>query len=271
MLGSSRRSLEEARDAMTARSRAEGTTGYDDLAAELFSVARLLDENLELRRVLSDSGTEPDRRGALVRELLAGKLAARTVEVVEDVVRRRWSEPADLADAVEALGAQSLFLAAEADGTLDTVEDELYRLSRVAQGSVELRTTMADRWLPADRKVAVVRDLVGGRVAAATQTAVEQVVSSPRGRRLEEALADLARLASERHGEVMAEAHVAAPMSAEQTSRLAAALTRIYGRTVRVSQVVEPDLVGGVKVVVGDEVIDGTVARRLEQARQQLA
>jgi F-type H+-transporting ATPase subunit delta len=117
----------------------------------------------------------------------------------------------------------------------------------------------------------VVRDLIGGRVAAATQTVVEQVVASPRGRRLEDALTELARLASDRHGEVMAEAHVAAPMTGDQPARLAAALTRIYGRPVRIAQVVEPDLIGGVKVVVGDEVIDGTVARRLEQARQQLA
>lgn len=271
MLGASRRSLDEAREALTARSQADGTAGYPELATELFSVARLLDDNLELRRVLSDSGTDLDRRSALVKELFTGKLTERAIEVVVDLVGRRWSEASDLADAAEALGAQALFLAAEADGSLDTVEDELYRLSRVAQGSVELRTTMSDRWLPAERKVAVVRDLLDGRVAAATQAAVEQVVASPRGRRLEDALTELARLASDRHGEVMAEVHVAAPMTGDQPARLAAALTRIYGRPVRIAQVVEPDLGGGVKVVVGDEVIDGTVARRLEQARQQLA
>jgi F-type H+-transporting ATPase subunit delta len=271
MLGASRRSLDEAREALTARSQADGTAGYPELATELFSVARLLDDNLDLRRVLSDSGTDVGRRESLVRQLLTGKVQESTVAAVEDVVRRRWSEASDLADVVEAMGAHALFLAAEDDGSLDTVEDELYRLSRIVENSVELRTALSDRGLPTERKVDLVRDLLGGRVAPATLTISEQVVASPRGRRLEDALGELARLASDRHGEVMAEVHVAAPMGGDQPARLAAALTRIYGRPVRIAQVVEPDLIGGVKVVVGDEVIDGTVARRLEQARQQLA
>ncbi len=271
MLGASRWSLATASDALVARAQASGVDAFDQLSGELFGVSRVLDENLALRRILSDGGTADERRADLVTSIFGGKVRSDTLEVFADLVARRWAEPRDLVDAAELLGAQAAFLAAEAAGTLDTVEDELYRVARIAAANPELRTVLTDRWLPAERKVALLRDVFAAKVDPVTLAVVEQAVSSLRGRRLESALEGLAALASERHGQVLVEAHVARPMEPLQIERLAAALGRVYGRPARVTEVVDPEVAGGVRIVVGDEVIDGSVARRLEQARQQLA
>ncbi len=270
MLGSSRWSLEAASAALLARSRESGTEGLAAVCSDLFAVANVLDGNLDLRRMLSDSGTALDRRLDLVRTLFGGKITAEAVEVLEDVVGRRWSHGGELVDAVEILGAQAGFLAAETNGTIDAVEDELYRISRIAGSSADLRTTLTDRWMPNANKRALVRDLFAGKVDPQTLAVVEQLVLSPRGRRFEAAAEQMAQLAAERHGEVLAEAYVARPLAADQTTRLTAALQAIYGRPVRLSEIVDPEVVGGVKVVVAGEVIDGSVARRLQQAKQQL-
>lgn len=270
MLGSSRHSLEGASAALVDRSRANGTEGFPALAGDLFGVAKVLDANLDLRRMLSDSGTALDRRTDLVQTLFSGKISADALEVLHDIVGRRWSRAGELVDAVELVGAQASFIAAEASGSIDAVEDELYRVARIADASPELRTALTDRWLPDANKLAVIRDLFGAKVAPETLAIVEQLVASPRGRRFESAVAEFAELAAQRHGEVIAEAHVARALDADQRSRLVAALQGLYGRPVRLSEVVDPDVVGGVKVVVGDEVIDGSVARRLQQAKQQL-
>jgi F-type H+-transporting ATPase subunit delta len=270
MLGASRWSLAAASDALVERSRTDGAA-LAEVGPELFAVAGLLETSTDLRRLLSDSGVSDDRRRDVATRLLGNRVRPDTLEIVVDVVGRRWSTSGDLVDAVEQLGAQASFLAAEEAGRIDAVEDELYRLARIVEGNAELRTTLTDRWLPADRKVAVVRELFADRVDATTLAVAEQVVGHPRGRRVEDALEGFARLAAERHAELLAEAHVARPLTPEQVTRLSAALTRVYGRQVRVTVVTDPAVVGGVRVVVGEEVVDGSVARRIEQARSQLA
>jgi F-type H+-transporting ATPase subunit delta len=270
MLGASRWSLAAASDALVERSRVDAAA-LAAVGPELFAVAGLLEASTDLRRLLSDSGVSDDRRRDVATRLLEGRVRPDTLEVVTDTVARRWSKPGDLVDAVEQLGAQAEFLAAEDAGRIDAVEDELYRLARIIEGNAELRTTLTDRWLAVDRKVAVVRELFAARVDATTLAVVEQVVGHPRGRRVEDALEGFARLAAERHAELLAEARVARPLTPEQVARLSAALSRVYGRRVRVAVVDDHTVIGGVRVVVGEEVVDGSVARRIEQARDQLA
>jgi len=270
MLGASRWSLAAASEALVERSRADAAV-LAAVGPELFAVAGLLETSTDLRRLLSDSGADDERRREVAMTLLGDRVRPDTLAVFTDTVGRRWSKPRDLVDAVEQLGAQSLFLAAESAGRIDAIEDELYRLSRIVESNPGLRTALSDRWLPPDQKVALARELFADRVDATTEAVVEQVVAHPRGRRVGDALADLARLAAERHAELLAEAHVARPLTAEQVARLTAALTRVYGRQVRVTVVDDPEVLGGIRVVVGEEVVDGSVERRIEQARDQLA
>jgi F-type H+-transporting ATPase subunit delta len=128
--------------------------------------------------------------------------------------------------------------------------------------------TLTDPSLAADRKAAVVRQLVDGGASPATQQVLEYVAGNLRGRRPATAVEEFARLASDQRQRVLAEVRSAITLSPDQQVRLASALSRLQGREVRVNVVVDPEVVGGIVVRVGDDVIDGSVASRLEQARR---
>jgi F-type H+-transporting ATPase subunit delta len=267
----SRDALAEARrqlDRMIDRGRA---TDLSTMAEELVSVVGLLDREVGLRRALADPAAEPDRRAALLESVLGSRLGPRALEVLRPLVRARWSRPRDLTDALETLGQQAALGVAERSGTLDEVEDELFRFSRILAAQPRLRLLLEDRAAPADRRVELLDRLIGRRVNATTRQLLDQAVRSPRGRTLERVVGELVELAAARRERYVAYVTASAPLTAEQEERLTATLARIYGRQISLRLAVDPELLGGLVVKVNDEVIDGSVASRLDDARSRLA
>jgi F-type H+-transporting ATPase subunit delta len=172
--------------------------------------------------------------------------------------------------AIEQLADQAAFTVAEADGSLDSTEEELFRFGRALDSSPELQMALTDPAQSAAVKASIARELLQGRSTAATQAVLEYAVGHLHGRRIDSVVDDLCNLAAQQRERVVAEVRVAAPLDASQTQRLADALSRLKGRTVRLNVAVDPTVVGGVHVRIGDEVIDGTVASRMEQARRAL-
>jgi F-type H+-transporting ATPase subunit delta len=163
-----------------------------------------------------------------------------------------------------------LLASEEASGGLDEVEDELFRFARIVDRTPRLSLALSDRGLPAERKTALLDRLLQGRVRPTTRRLVERVVSSPRGRGVGRELEALAELASQRRQRSIAVVTVARPLDADQADRLRVAIARAFGTEVVLQVVIDPAIVGGVSVRVGDEVVDGTVLRRLAEARRQL-
>lgn len=265
MLGPSRTSFAEAREALAARA---DDRGFDGAGAELLSVSTVLASSSVLRGALADTGRPTDDREALARSVLAGKVGDLTLDVVADAVRRRWAHGRDLVDAVEGLGIEATLIVAERAGRIDTVEDELFRVERMVAGSPGLRQALSDPAVSNEAKAELLGSLLDGKVAGETAALVRQVVTQPRGRRLEGALAALVEASALRRERVLAKVRVAAPITAAQEERLAAVLGRVYGRTVDVQVEVDQSVLGGVVVTVGDEVINGSVAHKLEQIRR---
>lgn len=265
MLGSSRESLASCSAALDARRQAPG---FDVLAEQLYAVAAVLDDNPQLRSTLADSGQSSSVRRSLVRDVFGGKVADLTVDVIADAVDRRWSDDVDLVLALEQLAAQAAFTVAEADGSLDATEEEIFRFGRAVDASAALQMALGDPAQTPATKAAIVRDLLDGRTTPATRQVLESTVGRLHGQRLDAAIDTLCELAARQRDRVVAEVRVAAPLTEEQARRLSTALSTLKGRTVRLNVGVDPAIMGGVHVTIGDEVIDGTIASRLEQARR---
>jgi len=167
--------------------------------------------------------------------------------------------------------AQALFSVADAEEALDTVEDELFRFARVLEKERDLRDALTDPALPADRKKAVLADVLGERANPHTVNLLGFIVDQGRARDLGAIVDDLVALAAERRQSAVAEVRTAIPLDKEHREKLVEALERATGKRIELKVVVDPSVVGGVVARVGDQVIDGSVRRRLELARERLS
>lgn len=273
MRGSSRTSLHEATDRLEPVLRQEVSTpgAVPALAAELLNVTRLFDTNTTLRRSLSDPSRGPEVKGAVANQLLADKVSPISLDVIAGVVRSRWTSPPDLTAAVEYLGVTTLLSDAERQNQLDQVEDELFRLSRTIEHTPDLQRALNNGRASSDLKVTLLNQLLSGKSSAQTAALAEHAVRAPRGRRVERALEEFTKIAAERRGRKTAVVTSAVPLSETQRSKLENILELKYGRKISVTNDVNPELVGGLKITIGDDVIDASTLTQLESARRKLA
>ncbi|MDR7301140.1 F0F1 ATP synthase subunit delta [Haloactinomyces albus] len=248
-----------------------GPAEITGLADELFNVAALLGDESTLRRALADASTAPESRQNLVRELLAERLGARALPVVVEAVGSRWSNPSDLVRGLERLARTALLVQAERAGRLDAVEDELFRLGRIIGAQPELESLLSDPTADPDGKAATVDQLIDGKVESVTQSLVRQLVSRSHGQHVSEGLEELAELSARRRERSVAHVRSAMVLTDAQQQRLAATLQRIYSRPIAIHLEVDPELGGGLVIRIGDEVIDGSTAGRLQALRRDLA
>ncbi|GGS27602.1 F0F1 ATP synthase subunit delta [Streptomyces griseoviridis] len=270
MNGASREALAAARERLDALT---DSTSVDagSLADELASVTALLHREVGLRRVLTDPAQSGEAKAQLVQRLLGTQVSGTTADLVSGLVRSRWSQSRDLVDALEELADTADLTAAEKNGTLDDVEDELFRFGRIVSSSTELRAALTDRKATVAAKGALLRSLLGGRAQPVTERLVTRLVTAARGRSLETGLESLSKLAAERRNRMVAVVTSAVPLSDPQKQRLGAALAKLYGRPMHLNLDVDPAVLGGMQVRVGDEVINGSIADRLENAGRRLA
>jgi F-type H+-transporting ATPase subunit delta len=166
--------------------------------------------------------------------------------------------------------ARGLFEIANAEGTLDEVEDELFRFARSLEGSEELRSALTDDQIPIAKRQAIVEDLLGGKATGTTTQLVSMVVGSGRGRDLPAIIDRLVARASSSKSLEVAEVRSAVALTDEQQHRLAAALANATGKQVNLKVVIDPSVIGGLVATVGDTVIDGTVRTRIDQLKSRL-
>ncbi|MET8245797.1 F0F1 ATP synthase subunit delta [Streptomyces sp. NPDC005202] len=268
--GASRQALAAARERLDALT---DSTSVDaaQLADELAAITALLHREAGLRRVLTDPAQTGEAKAELVQRLLGAQVSGPAVDLVAGMVRSRWSQPRDLVDALEELANSADLTAAQRAGALDDVEDELFRFGRIVASSTELRAALTDRAASASAKVELLHRLLGGRANATTERLVTRLVTAPRGRSLEAGLESLSKLAAERRDRMVAVVTSAVPLSDTQKQRLGAALAKLYGRQMHLNLDVDPEVIGGIRVQVGDEVINGSLADRLDDAARRMA
>jgi F-type H+-transporting ATPase subunit delta len=265
MRGISAKSLDEVLAAVSAAG-----TGSGDLGVELFDIVATLDREPALRRVLTDPSTESEAKSGLAEQVFGGKVSADALTVLRVAVSGRWASGRDLTDGLETAGVTALVASADSAGELDAVETELFEVGRFVRSDAELRQVVSDRGTAAPAKGQLLRTLLGGRVSGTTLALASQAAAARTGS-FERALTAFGVVAAERRSRLLAEVRVATELDESEKTRLAAALAKKYGRDVHLNIVVDPSIVGGIAVSVGDEVVDGSMSTRLEVARRRLA
>jgi F-type H+-transporting ATPase subunit delta len=166
--------------------------------------------------------------------------------------------------------ANALLEVSRAEGHLAEIEDELFRFARTFEGSDELRAALTDPALPAERRVALVEDLLGGKALQTSSALASFIVAAGRAGELPAIIDRFVELAAAEQRRAVAEVRTAIELTPEQTDHLREALNRATGKDVEVKVVVDPSILGGIVARVGDLVIDGSVRHRLEQLREQI-
>jgi F-type H+-transporting ATPase subunit delta len=166
--------------------------------------------------------------------------------------------------------AQALLEVARVEGHLADVEDELFRFARTYESSDDLRMALSDPSLPAERRVAVVDDLLGPKALRTSAALAEFIVAAGRAGELPEIVDRFVELSAGERRRAVAEVRSAVPLDREQIERLRVALNASTGKDVEVKVIVDTTVIGGIVARVGDVVIDGSVRRRLEQLKERL-
>jgi len=268
MRGASRASYSELRDKLGGV--AVGPATSEQIGDQLFAVVRLLDSEHGLRRALADATKPSAEKADVVRRLLHGKVSEATEDLVADAAGSRWATAGDFADGLEQLAIEALTMAAQYSGTLDDLEDDLFRFGRLVSAQPGLRTALIGPTRP-DAKASLLANLLTNKVSGPSLSLITQVLTHPRGRSPQAVLDLAASIAAHRREQLIAVVRVATDLSAAQRQRLLAGLTATYGQGIHLNVVHDPAVVGGVSVQIGDELIDGTAASRLAAVRRKLA
>ncbi len=270
MQGASRDSLSHARDSLDADLRDAGVEDTSALGDELFAVSDLLDRRRTLLRSLADPSIPSESRVKLVDTLFGARLSERGLGTLRGLVADRWSRPTDLLRAVEALAREAHFAVAEQQGSLDDVEDQLFRLGRILEGQPELAGLLSDPNTDPNRRVALLDALVADKLSGPTLQVLRHTVRSPRRRSIESLLEELTELVAARRGRSIAQVTAPLPLTGAQEERLGSLLSRVYGRDVSLQVEVDEAMLGGLVVEIGEDLIDGSVSAQLERAAQGL-
>jgi F-type H+-transporting ATPase subunit delta len=283
MQAASRQSYAAARERLDEYADGAAPEELRTVGDELLAVAGLLAGQVRLRRALSDPGRPGPDRGALLRDLLGDRVGEPTRELLDTLVAGRWSAPSELLDGCEQLGVQALLASASAGagtgagrdgaaGELAEVEDELFRFGQVVAGDPALAAAIGDRRVPVEQRATLSDELLAGAGAGeVTVRLVRVALGGFGGRSVAGALTRMVELAAERRDRSVAYLTVATPLTEAAEQRLGAALSARYGRDISVKTTVDPRVLGGARVQIGADLYDGTIARRLAQARTALA
>jgi F-type H+-transporting ATPase subunit delta len=238
------------------------------LGSQLFGVASVVRRDVALRRALTDASVQGEAKSGLATAIFGSALGDDAMKLLADAVSRRWIGGYDLPEALEQVAVAATVRSAGARGK--QVGDELFAVRATIEANPELRGALSDLSRTAEDRSALLLGLIDGKTLPATGVLVGQAVTRERGS-VENALTEYLDLAAATLDEAVATVHTARDLSAPERERLSAALSKQYGKDVQLHVVVDAALIGGLRVEVGDDVIDGTVAGRLDDARRLLA
>jgi F-type H+-transporting ATPase subunit delta len=244
-----------------------GYSATGELAASLFAAALGLSGSKALRGALGDSSADQKTLQGLAKRAFAS-LSTDARALIGELVTLRWSSPNDLQAALEELGIRAL---AEVSGGSSDLVGELLAVSQLIHADPEVELAVGSKRAPAQAKAKLVGALIGGKVSVEAEAIVRHLVADPRGRRIGRMLMNSAEIVADQGGKGLAVVSVAKPLSAQQLGHIDELVQKKYHRPHYIAQQIDASVVGGARIRVGDDVIDGSVATRLQDLRMKLA
>ncbi|HEX3732890.1 MAG TPA: F0F1 ATP synthase subunit delta [Mycobacteriales bacterium] len=277
MRAASRESLADLRSHLVETVSSRASQGADvteiwpALAGELRDVARLLAAEPGLRRSLADPTRQPDARARLLDTLFKQRVSAIGLAILDAAVRERWSSAGDLLDTIELLAIDAELEFAAGSDSLAEVEDELFRFNQIVLAHPDLLGTLGDSTVDVAQRAGLIETLLRAKAQPVTTRLVIMALYGLGGRSFPSGLARLVELVAQRRESQVAYVRTVVALTPEQETQLTDHLNRVYGQKISLKVRLDPSLVGGAIVEIGDDRYDGSVARLLEQARTKLA
>lgn len=240
------------------------------IAGELFEILDAIDGSNRLVRLLSDPGRDAEIKTSVIRSLFEGRVSSAALDITLQAVTARWSEQHHLLEALETAGVCLLLITAERAGDLDTVESELFQFARIIQDTPEISEAFDATRDRVDEREALVRSLLGGRALPVTERIARQAVRFDTDIKVPARVDAFATYASERRRQRLGVVTSAIALNDEQRERLSRILAARYGTEITLNYEIDPEVIGGMQVTVGDDLYDATIAGRVRDAREKL-
>ena len=268
--GSSRASVLTLRKSLADLVSKQSATDAAQFSADLFTVLTVLSSSVGLRRALTDNSRDAASKAELISNLFGKNVTEAAKTLFSQAASLRWSNPAEIADAIENLAVESASAAADKSGELEKLENQLFDFARVLIANPEFRQALNTASDTDASKVSLLESVVYGKYSSHTINLLKRVVVLRRGRSIDATLATYSHYVSNSRNRLVAHVKTAIALTDSQTSSLIAALTKQMGREVHVNIEIDPKVLGGISIRYADDVIDGTVVNRLAEASRAL-
>ena len=242
-----------------------------NFASELFAVSNTIASSAQLRNLLSDPSAEVNAKSGAVAAVFAKSVSAEVLSFVTSLVALRWSKGSDLVASLEQLSVHAVASIAAASGNIQQLSNEVFAFQQAIEGDSELQFALAAKSASAEARTALVNKLLAGKASPEGALLIQQAVVQAGKRRASRVLELFAKLVAQVANSLVAKVTVAQELSAQQQERLQAALAKTYGSAIKLNIEHDASLIGGLRVQIADQIIDGSLASRLNQARLSLA
>ena len=257
-----------SRDSLAPKLRDSGEDAWR-IGNELFTITSALDHNIQLERALTDPSRPVEDKVAVVKTLIGDQAHPLVMEIMSDLVSRRWSRVSDIANAVEDFGVDGMMYYADYTNTTLQVSIELAELHSALLNLPVVRTKLYDATVSSEARVKLLYSLIGDAdFTKVTKRLAEHATCNLRNRRYLQTIQGLINKFSRHMGESMVTVTTATPLSKEQVEKLIAIYSAKTGHPVHINSVVDPTVMGGMRIQVGDEVTDNTVVAQLQHLQR---
>ena len=269
--GKSRQSLASLRGTLDEQLKGVSSADCTAISHDLFLVLASLNSSIGLRRAFTDPSRDAASKSALIADLFGKSVSKSAIALLEAAVSLRWSSPVDVASAVEQLAIESEATAANADNTLDRLQEELFAFETLLEQNTDLRGAVSINNVEAAHKSVLLSALLGNKVAPSTLRLVTELVNALNGRNIELVIDLYIQSVAARRNRAIAVVRSRSELSTAQTEKLVALLTKQMGQPVHLNVDIDPTVLGGLSIRFKDEMIDGTISTRVAEAGRALA